>query len=106
MRVWGYTNNVRSVRGVDFVFDFRSLESTLGERIDLQQTGTPHLQFFDERIFRIGSLLAAECSRPGYLSYIYGDSLVAALVNDILRFGNGSTPEKKQGTLSPIRPQC
>ncbi len=101
MPVWGYTDNVRSVRGADFAYDFPSLESTLGERIDLQQTGTPHLQFFDERIFRIGSLLAAECSRPGDLSDLYGDSLVAALVIDFLRFGKGRTQEKKQGTLAP-----
>jgi AraC family transcriptional regulator len=101
MPVWGYTNNVRSVRGADFAFDFPSLESTLGERIDLQQTGTPHLQFFDERIIRIGSLLAAECMRPRDLSDLYGDSLVAALVIDFLRFGRDRTEEKKQGTLAP-----
>jgi AraC family transcriptional regulator len=79
MQVWGYTNNVRSVRGVDFVFDFPSLESILGESIDLQHTETPRLQFFDERIFRIGSLLAAECTHPGENSDLYGDSLVTAL---------------------------
>jgi len=99
--VWGYTDNVRSVRGADFAFDFPSLESTLGERIDSQQTGTPHLQFFDERIIRIGSLLAAECTRPRDVSDLYGDSLVAALVIDFLRFGRDRTEEKKQGTLAP-----
>lgn len=100
MLVWGYTDNIRSFRGADFAFDFASLESTLGERIDLQQTQTPHLQFFDERIFQIGSLLAAECTRPGDLSDLYGDSLVAALVVSFLRFGKDRTEEKKQGTLA------
>src|SRR5258706_8898973 len=75
MRVWGYTDGVRSIRGADFAFDFPLLESTLSERIDFQQTETPRLQFFDERIFRIGSLLAAECTQAGELSELYGDSL-------------------------------
>jgi hypothetical protein len=101
MRVWGYTNNIRSVRGVDFVFDFPSLESILGESIDLQQTETPRLQFFDERIFRIGSLLAAECIHPAEHSDLYGDSLVTALVIGFLRFGRDRAQEKKQGTLAP-----
>ena len=92
MQVWGYTNNVRSVRGVDFVLDFPSLESILGESIDLKQTETPRLQFFDERIFRIGSLLAAECTQPGDHSDLYGDSLVTALVIGFLK---GSSPRKE-----------
>jgi AraC family transcriptional regulator len=101
MQVWGYTNNVRSIRGADFVFDFPSLESILGESIDLKQTETPRLQFFDERIFRIGSLLAAECTQPGDHSDLYGDSLVTALVIGFLRFGRDRAQEKKQGTLAP-----
>jgi AraC family transcriptional regulator len=101
MQVWGYTNNVRSVRGADFVFDFPSLESILGESIDLKQTETPRLQFFDERIFRIGSLLAAECTQPGDHSDLYGDSLVTALVIGFLRFGRDRAQQKKQGTLAP-----
>ncbi len=101
MQVWGYTNNVRSVRGVDFVFDSPSLESILGENIDLKQTETPRLQFFDERIFRIGSLLAVECTQPGDHSDLYGDSLVTALVIGFLQFGRDRAQEKKQGTLAP-----
>src|SRR5258708_12865449 len=57
MQVWGYTNNVRSVRGADFVFDFPSLESILGESIDLQQPETPPLQLFAYLIFQFISLL-------------------------------------------------
>ena len=87
--------------GWTFVFDFPSLESILGESIDLQQTETPRLQFFDERIFRIGSLLAAECTHPGEHSDLYGDSLVTALVIGFLRFGRDRAQEKKQGTLAP-----
>ena len=101
MRVWGYTNNVRAIRGVDFVFEFPSLESILGESIDLQQTETPRLQFFDERIFRIGSLLAAECKQPGDHCDLYGDSLVTALVIGFLRFAEDRTQKKKRGTLAP-----
>jgi AraC family transcriptional regulator len=101
MQVWGYTNNIRGIRGVDFTFEVSSLESILGESIDLQQTETPRLQFFDERIFRIGSLLAAECKQPGEHSDLYGDSLVTALVIDFLRFEQDRTEKKKQGTLAP-----
>jgi AraC family transcriptional regulator len=100
MQVWGYTDNVRSVRGAGFVFDFPSLESILGENINLKQTETPRLQFFDERIFRVGSLLAAECTQPGDHSDLYGDSLVTALVISFLRSGR-DREERKPGTLAP-----
>ena len=101
LRTWGYSDNVRRVRGADFVFNFRSLESTLGEHIDLQQIETPRLKFFDERIFQIGSLLAAECREPGDRSDLYGDSLVTALTVAFLRLGKDRVPEKRQGTLAP-----
>jgi AraC family transcriptional regulator len=101
MRAWGYSDNVRRVRGVDFDFDFHSLESTLRERVDFQRVETPRLKFFDNRIFQIGSLLASECSGPGEGSDLYGDSLVAALVVDFLRLGNDRVPETKQGGLAP-----
>jgi AraC family transcriptional regulator len=101
MRAWGYSDNVRRVRGVDFIFDFHSLESTLRERVDFQKVETPRLNFFDNRIFQIGSLLASECSGPGEGSDLYGESLVAALTVDFLRLGNDRVPETKQGALAP-----
>jgi len=101
MRVWGYSDNVRRVRGVDFLFDFHSLESTLREQVDFQKVETPRLKFFDERIFQIGSLLASECRGPGQGSDLYGDSLVTALALDFLRLGNDRIPETKQGGLAP-----
>jgi AraC family transcriptional regulator len=101
MRAWGYSDNVRRVRGVDFIFDFHSLESTLRERVDFQKVETPCLKFFDNRIFQIGSLLASECTEPGEGSELYGDSLVAALVVDFLRLGNDRSPETKKGGLAP-----
>ena len=101
MRAWGYSDNVRRVRGVDFIFDFHSLESTLRERVDFQKVETPRLKFFDNRIFQIGSLLASECTEPGEGSDLYGDSLVAAIVVDFLRLGNDRIPETKQGGLAP-----
>ena len=101
MRAWGYSDDVRRVRGVDFVFDFHALETTLRERVDFQRVQTPRLKFFDNRIFQIGSLLAAECSEPGEGSELYGDSLVAALAVAFFRLGNDRAPETKQGGLAP-----
>jgi AraC family transcriptional regulator len=77
------------------------LESTLRERVDFQKVETLRLKFFDQRIFQIGSLLAAECSGPGEGSDLYGDSLVVALALDFLRLGNDRAPEAKQGGLAP-----
>jgi len=101
MRAWGYSDNVRRVRGVDFVFDFHALESTLRERVDFQKVQIPRLKFFDDRLFQIGSLLARECCTPGEHSDLYGDSLVAALAVVFLRLGNVQAPEMKQGGLAP-----
>ncbi len=101
MQVWGYTEDVRSVQAATFAFRFASLESMLGESIDLRLADTPRLQFFDERIVRIGALLAAECIQPRDRCELYGDSLVVALVIEFLRLGKERVKPTKQGTLAP-----
>jgi AraC family transcriptional regulator len=78
MTLWGYGEDSRRVREARLDFDFAPLESVLGEELDRRKFETPLLTFRDDRIWRIGELLAAQCETPDSLSQLYGDSLTTA----------------------------
>jgi hypothetical protein len=77
MTLWGCTEGAPRVREARLDFDFSALSQKLGEDLDHLKTQTPLLLFRDERIKRLGALLAAEIDReaPDSLSELYGDSL-------------------------------
>jgi AraC family transcriptional regulator len=102
MTLWGYTEGIRRVREARLDFDFSALSQKLGEDLDPLKTQTPLLLFRDERIKRIGGLLAAEAERetPDTLSALYGDSLTVALVIDLLRLGRAPPTKQKRSGLA------
>ncbi|OJH36807.1 hypothetical protein BON30_30330 [Cystobacter ferrugineus] len=101
MTLWGHAEDSRRVREARLDFDFAPLESVLGEELDRRKFETPLLTFRDDRIWRIGELLAAQCKTPDSLSQLYGDSLTTALFIDLLRMGKRPPNERKQGGLAP-----
>jgi AraC family transcriptional regulator len=77
--VWGYSDGLRSTRGLRLYFDVDKLEDLLGDDLDLARTTTPLLMQYDDRIARCASLLAEEC-RTGSFGTFYGESLTLALM--------------------------
>jgi AraC family transcriptional regulator len=101
MTLWGHAEGSRRVREARLDFDFAALEPVLGEELDRQKFQTPRLTFHDDRIWRMGELLATQCEAPDSLTQLYGDSLTTALFIDLLRMGKRSGSERKQGGLAP-----
>ena len=101
MTLWGHAEGGRFVREARLDFDFAPLESVLGEELDRRKFETPLLTFRDDRIWRMGELLAAQCETPDSLSQLYGDSLTTTLFIDLLRMGKRTPNERKQGGLAP-----
>ena len=101
MSLWGYSDGIRRSKIAECRIDFKKIESTLGENIDLSQLELPRLRFYDERIIKIGALLAEECESPGANNGLYGDSLTIALVINLLRLGKEQSRVGSRGILSP-----
>jgi len=101
MSLWGYSDAIRRSQIVECSLDLKKIESTLGENLDLSQIEMPRLRFYDERIIKIGSLLAGECESPSAYNSLYGDSLAVALVISLLRLGKEKSRVDSRGTLSP-----
>lgn len=100
MPVWGYSDGVRSITTVGLRLDVVNAESLLGVELDRHVLETPRLRFRDDRIVKLGALLGAECSAPGDMSSLYGDSLTAAILVDYVRLTKRAAGDDKRSTLS------
>lgn len=85
MPVWGYSDGVHGLSGTRLLFDVPRLGSVLGEDLDSRPLDQPRFRFHDSRLLKLGALLGEECAMPGDRSSLYGDSLIVAMVIDILR---------------------
>lgn len=99
--VWGYTENLRSLRDLRISFDFARLAEALDEDVDTLKAAVPLLMLSDPRVFAVGELLFAECSSPDDLSPLYAEGLVTALLMDLLRLGRHPATVAMHGALAP-----
>lgn len=81
LKVWGYTDNIKSVRELRLSFDTSSLTNLLGEELDPTRTNVPELMFQERRAVECARLLAAECDSARPASRLYGEGLVLALLS-------------------------
>lgn len=79
MEIWGYTDDSRFVKSVDFIFDAVLLRERLGIHPRGRSVDEPRLRFTDDRIWTLVKLLSDAVEDPDPSSQLYGDSLVAAI---------------------------
>jgi len=84
MTVWGYSDNVRYVRDATLIFDSRTLEARLGERLDSTLLSVPRLRFSDDRLWTLLKLLAEAVHDPDPSAQLYGDGLTTAIIARLL----------------------
>lgn len=101
MTLWGHTEGIHYVREVRLDIDFVALSLKLGEKFDRLQTQTPRTLFRDERIWRLGALLAEQVEKPDEYSQLYAESLIVALFIDLLRLGDAAELARKRSGLAP-----
>lgn len=87
MRVWGYTDNVESVRELRLSFNKKLLLEGFGTDLNLATQDAPELMFQHRRVLECAQLLATECdsAEPGGL---YGDGLTLALLGALFQKRN------------------
>jgi len=81
IRIWGYSDNIESVRELRLSFDRNSLRACLGPDLDSRKAGSPDLMFHDERAVECARLLAAECDASDPSARLYGEGLMVALLS-------------------------
>ena len=96
MRIWGYTDNMESVRELRLSFDRNALGNCLGPDLDRGKAATPELMFHDKRVVECARLLAAECDASNASARLYGEGLTVALLSACFH----RQPEKKGSGLS------
>ena len=101
MRIWGYTDNIESVRELRLSFDRKSLENCLGHDLDRGRAGTPELMFQNKRAVECARLLAAECDASDPSAGLYGEGLLIALLSAC--FQGRSRKEKSGLSVSQLR---
>lgn len=101
MPLWGYSESIRGVRSVRISFgaalpDFLDQEGWNATHFD-----TPNLMIVDERITRLGELLARECKAGDDLGQLYAESLLTALAIASSPTHIRREPNDLKGRLSP-----
>src|SRR5438132_10133940 len=96
MRVWGYTDNMESVRELRLSFDRKSLGDWFGTDLDPGKAGNPELMFHDKRAVECARLLAAECDASDPSMGLYGEGLTIALLSACFQ----GRPQKENSGLS------
>ena len=96
MRVWGYTDNMESVRELRLSFDRKSLGDWFGTDLDPGKAGNPELMFHDKRAVECARLLAAECEASDPSIGLYGEGLTIALLSACFQGG----PQRENSGLS------
>jgi len=81
LKVWGYTDNIKSVRELRLNFDIGSLANLMGEDLDATRTNVPELMFQERRAVECARLLATECDSAKPASRLYGEGLILALLS-------------------------
>ena len=112
-RVWSYIENPGSLRHLDIHLDVDRFPERLSEDVPPGSLDEPKLMFFDERVFGIARLIAAECEKHGVRKDLYGDSLICALVCVLARVKSGFSrpagqlaPDKLRKSIEFIEDNC
>jgi len=101
MRVWGYTDNMESVRELRLSFDRKSLGDWFGSDLEPGKAENPELMFHDKRAVECARLLAAECDASDPNTGLYGEGLTIALLSACFQ---GRPPQKELRTISFTTP--
>jgi len=99
MPVWGYSEEIRSVRELRMSFAPKVLESILGDELDSAKTDTPVVLLYDDKVARCAVLLAEECQEPLGGDRLYGESLTTALTGAL--FTRRKVETQRANGLSP-----
>ena len=84
MRVWGYTDNVESVRELRLSFDRTSLLARFGADLNVATLNAPKLMFQHKRVLDCARLLATECDTTEPVG-LYGEGLTLALLGALFQ---------------------
>jgi len=101
MRVWGYTDNMESVRELRLSFDRKSLRDWFGTDLDPGKAGNPELMFHDKRAVECARLLAAECDASDPSTGLYGRRTHDRPPERLLP---GATPKRELRTIGLTTP--
>ncbi|THD62119.1 AraC family transcriptional regulator [Phenylobacterium sp.] len=88
------------LREITIQFDMTG-DPRWGTGLDPCAAMTPRLMFFDQRVMRLGELLADECAVGEGADTLYGDSLGLALRQALARLGQSAANPLARGGLAP-----
>jgi AraC-like DNA-binding protein len=101
--VWACSERGGSVSFASLAIDPEAIVARLGDDIPLAALREPRLNFLDERLWQIGSMLARESALPDAYSSLACDSLVMLLLVQLFRAQERRTSPARVARLSPAQ---
>lgn len=84
--VWACSENIPYTRSVSLSFDAATLLDRMGEELGGAPEAEPHFNIEHARLCALAGLLAAEIRDPGPFGELYSDSLITAMLVELIRF--------------------
>jgi AraC family transcriptional regulator len=97
---WRDLKDVILIRDLTLDFEPEKVAEAFGRATDAEAVFAPRTVFFNERLFDICRLLAAECQSPHEAGALYADSLSLALLVGLGRLGQSQTQTTRRGGLA------
>ena len=101
MPVWACSDGIRYTRSLALAFDRAALRSWLGEEVAQAVNITPRLNRAPGRMTALAEILESECRTVAPLGHLYADSLILALLVEVVRLGRLRDSTPAQLKLAP-----
>ena len=98
---WAYADDVRFGRSISLSFDIPTFVTKTSAELSDARCLIPRFNLEHPRICALAGVLATECCTPGPYGDIYGESLITAILVELIRLGRPRVQEERVQRLAP-----
>jgi AraC family transcriptional regulator len=101
LELWACSEDIRYARSLSLEFDASALAARLGDTFEARRSITPRLNFEHAELGTLAELLARDCRAPSPFSELYSESLVDAMLVQIVRLQSQGNKQQQKSRLRP-----
>ena len=101
LELWACSEDIRYARSLSLEFDASALAARLGDTFEARRSIAPRLNFEHAELGTLAELLARDCRAPSPFGELYSESLVDAMLVQIVRLQWERGKQEQKSRLKP-----
>ncbi len=101
LELWACSEDIHYARSLSLEFSASALAARLGDSFEARRSIAPRLNFEHATLGSLAQLLANECRAPGPFGELYRESLVDAMLVQIVRLHSQGNKQQRKSRLKP-----